>query len=98
MPMPRVTEVRFVPSESKLKPESGQAEVQVHFQDGKQSTFIAATPDQPSLWIERGKLGWHFGNPVLFVNRLDRPSVEAAVATMASDMGGYWLRYYNSPK
>ena len=94
--MPRVTEVKFTTAEAKLNSESGQTEVVVRFEDGKESRFAAATPDQPALWIEKGKQGWHFGNPVLFVAKLDRPSVEAAVGTMASDMGGYWLRYYNA--
>jgi hypothetical protein len=96
--MPRVTEVRLAGPESKLKPESGHSEITVLFDNGKESVFTAATPDQPALWIEQGKKGWHFGNPVLFVSRLDRPSVELAVSHMAVDMGGYWLRYYNVPK
>ncbi|MBI3552251.1 MAG: hypothetical protein HY077_07015 [Elusimicrobia bacterium] len=98
MPMPRVTEILLAPPESELAPESGEAEITVRFEDGGSSVFAAATPDRAAQWIEKGKKGWHFGNPVLFVIRLDRPSVEAAVAAMASDMGGYWLRYYNSPK
>jgi hypothetical protein len=96
--MPRVTEVRLAGPASKLKPESAQSEISVHFEDGKESVFTAATPDQPALWIEKDKKGWHFGNPVLFVSRVDQASVEAAVASMATDMGGYWLHYYNSPK
>lgn len=96
MPPARVTGIDLDPPEP--QPESGQAEVTVHFENGGVSVFTAATPDQPALWAESGKKGWFFGRPVLFVRRLDRPSLENAVAAMAQDMGGYWLRYYNKPK
>ena len=96
MPPSRVTEIRLEPLEPKT--ETGSVEVGVHFENGGLSTFSAATPDQPALWAEKGKKGFFFGSPVLFVSRLDSACVEAAVAAMASDMGGYWLRYYNSPK
>ena len=96
MPPARVTGIDLDPSEP--KPESGQAEVSVHFENGGVSSFTVATPDQPALWAEKGKKGWFFGSPVVFVGRLDRASIEAAVAAMAQDMGGYWLRYYNKPK
>ena len=96
MPPSRVTEIRLDPSEPKA--DAGRVQVNVHFENGGVSVFEAATPDQPALWAEKGKKGWFFGSPVLFVSRLDRRSIEAAVAAMAQDMGGYWLRYFNSPK
>jgi len=87
MPPSRVTGISLI-----------DAEVTVNFENGGLSVFGVATPDQPALWTAKGTPGWFFGRPILFVSRLDKASVEAAVATMSSDMGGYWLRYYNSPK
>lgn len=92
----RVTEVRLTPPEPATS--TGQAEVSVEFEKGGISRFLAATPDQPALWAQREKKGWFFGSPVLFVGSLDRARLESAVGAMAQDMGGYWLRYYNSSR
>ncbi len=98
MGLSRVAEVCLLAPKSGLHSGSGQSDVEVRFEDGGISSFLAATPDQPALWIQDGKRGWHFGSPVLFVGSLDRACVEKAVQAMAYDMGGYWLRYYNSPQ
>lgn len=74
----------------------GRTPVRVLFEDGRESRFEAATPAQPADWIKHK--GFSFGPPLLFVARVERPAVEAAVAAMAQEMGGYWLRYYNTPE
>ncbi len=73
----------------------GRTPVRVRFDDGRESSFEAAAAAQPAEWIKAK--GWSFGPPTLYVAGLERPAIEAAVAAMAQDMGGYWLRYYNTP-
>ena len=94
MAFPKIRSIKFV-----RRPESeefGSADIQVCFEDGKYSSFVAATPDVAARWMR--ERGWNFchGTPVLYVNRLDDDSVRRAVEAMAGEMGGYWLRYFNS--
>ena len=96
MPIARIASLAFVPAGSALAlgSSSASAGLRAELEDGKRSTFLVATPDQPALWAETE--GFSFGAPVLFVRRLDRQTVADATQAMAAEMGGYWLRYYNS--
>ncbi|MBI5210054.1 MAG: hypothetical protein HY927_08790 [Elusimicrobia bacterium] len=78
--------------------EAGCARAVVKLEDGKASTFIVATLDQPRRWTAESKAGFRLTNPVLFVRSLDEEAVAQAMGWMAMDMGGFWLRYYNSEK
>src|SRR5437899_283954 len=92
MPAASVTAVEIGdPADS----QRGRTPVRVVFEDGRWSSFEAASPQQPADWTKAK--GFAFGPPTLYVARLDRGSIEGAVAAMAQEMGGYWLRYYNTP-
>jgi hypothetical protein len=93
MPTARIASLAFVPEQP--APESSSAGLKAGLEDGKQSEFFVATADQPGPWTQAE--GFSFGAPVLFVRRLDEETVAEAAQAMAAEMGGYWLRYYNSP-
>jgi hypothetical protein len=95
MPPARIRSLEFVPAGASLAPESSSSGLKAGLEDGGESTFTVATGDQPARWIDPA--GYCFGAPVLFVRRLDEPTVAEAAEGMAAEMGGYWLRYYNSP-
>ncbi|MBI5622707.1 MAG: hypothetical protein HY924_02900 [Elusimicrobia bacterium] len=92
----KVSSWEFV--EPPADPSSGSASVRVRLEDGKQSVFSVATIDAPGRWLKEGKGGYRLGKPVLFVRSLSGGSVTQALNWMAADMGGFWLRYYNSEK
>mgnify|MGYP001578910645 CR=1 FL=1 len=95
MPTARIKSLEFLDRDPKAAPESGGARLRADLEDGGESRFSVATPDQPGRRLQKAEFS--FGEPVLFVRRLDEPTVAAAAQAMASDMGGYWLRYYNTP-
>lgn len=96
MPTARIAALDFLNEENAtLEPSSGSVGLRASLEDGKQSIFQVATADQPGRWVESE--GFSFGAPVLFVKRLDQQTVAEAAQSMAAEMGGYWLRYYNSP-
>jgi hypothetical protein len=97
MPTARIAALEFVAQDPvrELAPQSDSVGLRAALEDGKVSLFQVATPDQPQRWVETE--GFSFGAPVLFVKRLDLETVAEAAQAMASEMGGYWLRYYNSP-
>lgn len=74
----------------------GSGKIEVTLEDDTLTSFYVATPDQPQVWADKHKNGYSFGPPVLIVHNLALSSVREALDFMAADMGGYWLRYYNS--
>lgn len=95
MPAPKVASIDFAPP---ADASSGDCELSVVFEDGGGSTFKAATFDRAEAWMAAGNKKAWWSEPVLFVARLDVETVRAAVDAMASEMGGYWLRYYHRRK
>jgi len=96
MAAPKIAFVDFLDSLDRADPASGEARVRVGLEGGRESTFLAATFDRPAAWMKERKLDHWFDEPVLYVRRLDAETVRAAVAAMAADLGGYWLRYYRA--
>ena len=92
----QVVFVDFLDSLQRADPASGETRVHVGLDGGAQSSFLAATFDRPEAWMKKGKRGHWFAEPVLYVRRLDEPTVRAAVDAMAAELGGYWLRYYRA--
>ena len=95
MPSAQIRALEFLARQNEARPESSSATLRASLEDGKESTFKVATPDQPALALEAE--GFSFGMPTLFVRRLDEETVAEAAQAMAAEMGGYWLRYYNTP-
>ena len=96
MPGPQIAFIDYLDSLDRANPASGEARLRVGLEGGRESTFVAATFDRPAVWMKDGKLDNWFAEPVLYVGRLDEATVRAAVQAMATDLGGYWLRYYRA--
>ena len=94
--IPAILSIRFVPPSD--KPESGSVTLEVSLEDGKTSSFMAATPDGVRGWMAERADDFAFGAPVLFAKDLEEETLGRSIEAMASDMSGYWLRYYNTPK
>lgn len=93
--MPGIPQIRSI--EFLQKPEGGRAQILVRLEDGSSSSFAVSTPSEPAAALEAGGRGFFFGRPVLFVASLDEASIGEAVNALAADIGGFWLRYYNTP-
>ena len=96
MSAPRIKKIEFLTPASEFTADSGSADLRVSLEDGGHSTFIVATPDQPGRWMSQNRAAFSFGSPVVYLNRLDEPAVARAAEALASEMSGYWLRYFNS--
>ncbi|HAH06842.1 MAG TPA: hypothetical protein DCM05_10005 [Elusimicrobia bacterium] len=96
MPPARVRAIELASVVEGPEPGSGECEVLVALEDGRASRFAVATPDRPGLWMSESGQDSVFRLPVLYVARFDDALVCEAVKTMAADLGGYWLRYYNA--
>ena len=98
MVAPKIASIDFLSPLDTLDPASGDCDLQVVFEDGGRSRFAVATYDRAEAWMKKSRKPAWWSAPVLFVARLDRETVQAAVSAMAAEMGGYWLRYYNQRK
>ena len=96
MSAPRVNFVDFLDPLERVDPASGQARVRVGLEGGRESVFLAATFDRPEAWMKERKLDHWFDELVLYVRRLDTPTVRAAVEASSPEPGGYRLRYYRA--
>jgi len=92
--IPRIRSIEFVgaPPEN---PDSGSAEIRVCLEDGSSSVFGVLTPSHAAQRMNDAGKDFSYGEPVLFVKRLDQEGLGRAVEAMGSDMSGFWLRYYN---
>ena len=93
---PVIRRIEFVSPVADLKSESGGADIRVHLEDGSSSTFGVLTPDHVRRRLNDSGKDFSFGHPILFVRRLDEEALGKAIAAMAADMSGFWLRYYNT--
>lgn len=88
MPAPQVQSIEFI-----APPADERGEIRVTLEDGSSSVFGIATPQRPAL--EVGETGFSFSSPRLFVADMNEETIGEAVAKMALDIGGFWLRYYS---
>ena len=96
MPIAVIRSIEFLRPPSGIKPDSDSVDIKISLEDGSSSEFTVATPDQPGAWLKEKNEDFSFGKPVLFVKRIDQETVGEAASAMAEQMGGFWLRYYNS--
>lgn len=96
MALPEIHSIELIPPDAQLDLDSGEVQIKVNLKDGTSSSFMVTTPDRPGLRIQSEKKDASFGPPALFARRLDQETIGEAVAAMAQNMGGFWLRYYNS--
>lgn len=85
---PQVRSIEFT-----TPPKGESAEILVKLEDGSSSLIGVATPRKPAAELKRGD--YAFGAPTLYVDKLDEETIGEAVSVMATDIGGFWLRYYS---
>lgn len=96
--MPVIPRVRFIEflSPPPENPDNGGADIRVNLEGGGASCFAVLSPSHVAHRMNEAGKDFSYGDPALFVKRLDEEGLGKAVGAMASDMGGFWLRYYNS--
>ncbi|MCX5795637.1 MAG: hypothetical protein NTY77_09105 [Elusimicrobia bacterium] len=93
--IPRIRNIEFLSAPPENR-DSGGAEVRVNLEDGSASAFGVLTPSHVGHRMNEAGQDFSYGTPALFVKRLDQEGLAKAAQAMASDMSGFWLRYYNS--
>ena len=86
--------IEFLSLEEEINPENDNVDVVLHLEDGREYTFVVATPNNIYRCMDSESIDHFFGVPPLFVRRLTRNNVELAVAALLKEPD--WLEVYGT--
>jgi hypothetical protein len=64
--------IQFLSEPSEINSENDNVDVQVTLEDGREFTFIVATPNNIFLCMDNEGTNYFFGEPIVFVRQLTR--------------------------
>jgi hypothetical protein len=91
---PPIKAIQFLSEWNEVNPENDNIDVHVVLEDGREFTFVVATPNNIFWCMDNEGVDYFFGAPVLFVRRLTREIVERAIRAIVAQDGGKWLSVY----
>jgi hypothetical protein len=91
---PQISSITYLSDLSELSPEHDNIDVQVALEDGREFTFVVATPNNIFWCMENENVDYFFGEPILFVKRLTAENIEKAIKAIVSEDNGRWLKVY----
>ena len=81
-PGTRIRHIEFL-STPPENPDSGGADVRVNLEDGSASSFAVLTPSHVGHRMNEAGQDFSYGEPALFVKRLDQEGLVQAVAAIS---------------
>jgi hypothetical protein len=79
---------------SDVNPENDNLDVHVTLEDGREFTFVVATPVNIYWCMENEGTDYFFGCPVIFVKALTAENIENAIKAIVTNDSGRWLEVY----
>jgi len=79
---------------SEVNPENDNIDVHVVLEDGREFTFVVATPNNVFWCMDNEEKDYFFGEPMLFVKNLTVENIERAINAIVSEDDGRWLGIY----
>ncbi len=79
---------------SEVNPENDNIDVHVVLEDGREFTFVVATPNNVFRCMDNEEKDYFFGEPMLFVKNLTVENIERAINAIVSEDDGRWLGIY----
>lgn len=92
--MADIKKIRYLSELAECNPENDNIDVHVVLHDGREFTFLVATPNNIFWCMENEGLDYYFGDPIVFVKRLSRENIEEALKAIVAENGGKWLKVY----
>jgi hypothetical protein len=90
----RVERITYLSDLSACNPENANIDVHVVLEDGREFTFVFATPNNVYWCMENEAIDYFFGEPIVFVKHLTKDNIEHAIAKIVSEDDGRWLTVY----
>lgn len=90
----KIKSITFLSALSEVNPEHDNLDVQVVLEDGREFTFVVATPNNVFWCMENERIDYFFGEPMLFVKCLTAENIEKAIKAIIQEDDGRWLKVY----
>ena len=91
-----ITSITYLSDLAEVNPENDNIDVHVAIDDGRQFTFVVATPNNLYWCMENEGIDYFFGDPMIFVKNLTEENVERALRQIVEEDDGKWLSLYGS--
>jgi hypothetical protein len=92
----KIAQLNYLSDLPECNPENGNLDVQILLEDGREFTFVVATPNNIFWCMENEGIDYFFGEPVVFVKNLTTDNIERALERIVVEDGGKWLAVYGS--
>jgi len=89
-----IKSIEYLSEWSDVNPEKDNMDVHVVLEDGRQFTFVIATPNNIYRCMENEGIDYFFGEPFLFVKEFTQENIERAIKAIVSEDDGHWLGIY----
>jgi hypothetical protein len=89
-----IKRIEYLSDPSRLNPDNDNLDVHVILDDGREFTFVVATPTNVMWCMENEGVDYFFGEPMIFVKTLTPENIDKAIRAIACDDGGRWLTVY----
>ena len=86
--------INFLSAVNEIDPDNDNVDVEVILDDGREFTFVVATPNNIYWCMDNEGIDYFFGTPLLFVRRITMGSIENAVEALVKEPK--WLEIYGS--
>lgn len=90
----KIKSIDYLCDLSEVNPEHDNVDVHVTLEDGREFTFVIATPNNVFWCMENEGIDYFFGEPMLFVKNLTAENIEKAITAIVSEDNGRWLEVY----
>ena len=89
-----IKSITYLSDLSEVNPEHDNLDVKVVLEDGREFTFVVATPNNVFWCMENEGIDYFFGEPMLFVKCLTTENIEKAIKAIITEDNGRWLKVY----
>ena len=90
----KIRKITYLSDLTEINPEHDNLDVHVVLEDGREFTFVVATPNNVFWCMENEGLDYFFGEPMLFVKCLTTENIEKAIGAIVGEEDGRWLKVY----
>jgi hypothetical protein len=90
----KIKKIEYLSELSEVNTEHDNLDVHVVLEDGREFTFVVATPNNVFWCMENEGIDYFFGEPILFVRCLTAENIEKAIRAIITEDDGRWLKVY----
>ena len=90
----KIRSITFLSDLSELDEENDNVDVHLVLEDGREFTFVVATPNNVFWCMDNEGNDYFFGEPIIFVKHLTVENIEKAIKAIVREDDGRWLQVY----